>query len=1088
MGTDTRYRIMAQDIIKSTAELFGDEPKQEVVKSTEELFGRSAAPKSKWEQAKELMAGMESAGTLPRVGMWGSSGAKPITETVSEAGGIGPYLGRLASKEGLETTGKAAIEGAKGLAMMPVEVVKTVASGSPSKILKAVTSFATYPVEILKAFAADPVKAIQEHPVDMVLMAVSPMVGKRIGRLKAELKSGVLTNADLASALRETAMELNKAGADFNATTALVHQASVLERNPTFIVNERGVAKPTGPASRSLIQEGLDIQAAPLAKTMEQGPKTMPRELPTTVVDAEVMGAPSSAVEAALRAYAKAKPDAYNTALRVGGEIQIAGRRMKWDRANNQWIDVTPSKELHAGARPGEKDRFRMMIEGLIDDGDVVPPEVLAQYPDLAAKARAMAEAGGETPKVGLGLQQMRPESMPPAQRAMYDRLMAQRGSAAPVQPPIPAPKAQGERIVPGRAYVVQPTPGQEPIPHTTNKQGHVTLYEHEANAVKAINDRHVPSTETTIYWMQREPILKDALFHPQKAAEHTRGLMIKDAVRESKAWKRVAPNQERIGAYLEAQQSGGPETLRMMGINEVPQLTAAEMSVVKAIRANYDKWLGQINEARKVYGHDPITGVDSYAPMLRDPKALEALGIDLVREPNVEVLKAHLNAPRLKYLQERTGAKIPVSLKAYDIYRNYALQTSKYVTEAPVISKARAISNVLKDSGNANGVRNAIVRWADHLSGQAAPDFTQSPLYKRAVTFMNRNISRAALDANVRSVGVQPTSMIGTYAELGNKYTVEGLWDNAFPKRRSFAEANSNVLSTRNFDVNVTDITTPSGRGKALARGASKVLAKTSDIAITPLKIADKEMARSTWLGAQRRGVAPVKKGGLGMSPQESYRYADEVVIRTQGSGHPSDVAQIQYSTTGKLLTVFQTFTINQWNMFKHIFGYGNVLPTKARVGQVARLLMAIEATNFLFEDVLGVRSPLPAPEHAVMRGIKEDKSIPAIGLDVVKEFGESLPVVGGTIRYANRWKAPGPAAFQVGWDAYLRITEIIKKPTLKEYDFELIGKLAGIPGATQGRKIYTQVKRGVPLPEAILGLTKETEAAPKSNWSEGW
>jgi hypothetical protein len=473
---------------------------------------------------------------------------------------------------------------------------------------------------------------------------------------------------------------------------------------------------------------------------------------------------------------------------------------------------------------------------------------------------------------------------------------------------------------------------------------------------------------------------------------------------------------------------------------------------------------------------------------MLRDPKALEALGIDLVREPNVDVLKAHLNAPRLKYLQERTGAKIPVSLKAYDIYRNYAVQTSRYVTEAPVISKARAIADVLKDSGNADKVRNAVVRWADHQSGQAAPDFTQSPLYKRTVSFMNRNISRAALDANVRSVGIQPTSMIGTYAELGNKYTVEGLWDNAFPKKRAFAEANSNVLSTRSFDVNVTDISTPSNRGAAVVRAASKGMAAVSKVGITPLKIADKEMARSTWLGAQRRGAAPVKKGGFGMSPRESYRYADEVVVRTQGSGHPSDVAQIQYSTTGKLLTVFQTFTINQWNMFKDIFGGGNPRPTKTRVGQIARLLLAVEATNFLFEDVLGVRSPLPAPEHAVMRGIKEDKSIPAIGLDVVKELGESLPVIGGTIRYANKWKAPGPAAFQVGWDAFQRVQEIIKKPELKEYDFELIGKLAGVPGATQGRKIYTQLKRGVPWHIAILGLTKETEAKPKSSWSEGW
>ncbi len=414
-----------------------------------------SGPKSKLEQAKELLAGMEAAGTLPRVGMWGSSGAKPITETVSEAGGPADYWKQLISQEGLAKTGRSAVEGIKGLAQMPVQLgtlagramstlagkqlppqmgEQVEAGASPIEPIKQVADMATYPIKILKAFAANPVQAIQEHPVDLVLMTIAPALGKRIGKLKAELKSGILTNADLSAALRETAAELNKAGADFNATTAMVHQASVLERNPSFMVNAKGGAKPTGHASRSLIQEGLDIQAAPLAKTMEQGPKTMPHGLPTTVMDAEIIGAPSSAVEAALRAYAKAKPDAYNTALRVGGEIQIAGRRMKWDTAKNQWIDVTPTKELHAGAKPGD-DRLRMMIEGLIDDGDVVPPEVLAQYPDLAAKARAMAGAGGETPKVGLGLQNMTPESMAPAQRAAYDKMMTRRGGSQPATP-----------------------------------------------------------------------------------------------------------------------------------------------------------------------------------------------------------------------------------------------------------------------------------------------------------------------------------------------------------------------------------------------------------------------------------------------------------------------------------------------------------------------------------------------------------------------------------------------------------------------------------------------------------------------------
>lgn len=1138
---------MAQDIVKSTAELFGNE--QEVVKSTEELFGSLAkpvAPKSKWEQAKELLAGMEAAGTMPRVGMWGSTGAKPITETVSEAGGLGPYLGQLVSPEGLAKTGRSAVEGLRGLAQMPIQMGKTVGEAmatlagkqppppmpgieggappqSPLEPLKQLAGLATFPIEIMKAVAADPVRAIQERPVDIALLLATPIVGKFVKQWKA----GYLSKEGFSRALFETIDELNRGKADYNATYSPVHVGSNIEAPPTgFQMTPEGVGIPARPVKLPPIQEGLDAQAAGIAKTTEQGP-ILSRDWPTTEPAVPIPPPPTQLL-----------PNA-KYEVTPGGQVFRPGHSEKTRLVTMFREAESPIQYKEAGLRPQNTDDIRPLAgaahasEGgwspesiarakttkffILDKGTgKIRPLVGVDAVDIRPKpgeVKLQSTVGkpgyelvevGESAPLGLGLQKTGPESMAPAQRAAYDKYMAARDKqgvqyykpgAKATTPPAIEPTT-GAKIIRsatdapdyGRAYVVAPRAGEQLIPEKTNAQGRVTLWKHEADAVRNIKDRHIGVKETSIYWMEREPILRDGLWHPQKAAEATRGKMMKEAVVDTVSWKKTAPNQERIGAYLISQQKGGPETLKLMGMESAPTLTPQEMSVVTAMRAKYDAWLSRINEARAVYGNDPITGVDSYAPMLRDPKMLAELGIDIVKEPNVDMLKAHLSAPPLKYLQKRVGSILPAELRAYDIYRNYAVQTSKYVTEAPVISKARAISGVLKESGNAEAVRGKLTLWADHLSGQVAPDFIHSPLYRRTVNMLNRNISRAALDLNIRSASIQPTSLVGSYTYLGNKYMVEGLWDNVHPGKRAFAKTHSNVLSTRNFDVNVTDITTPITRGGKIRRGVSKAVAKVSDIAITPLKLGDYESAQATWLGAQRRGVAPTKKGGFGMTPEESYRYADEIVVKTQGSGHPSDIAEIQRSTTGKILTVFQTFTINNWNMLKDIFGGGLARPTKTRVGQIARLLMAVEATNFIFEDALGVRSPFPAPEHAVIRGIKEHKGAGEIALEAAKELTEVYPPFGGTIRYADRWRSPLPAVFQVSWDSYLRAQEILKKAKVNERDFENLGKLLGVPGASQGRKIWAAVKNGKSLKEAIFGAKEPSKKKSGSSWSKGW
>lgn len=351
-------------------------PTQEAVTAQDEWGplvppAKPIAPKSKREQAEELIAGMEAAGTMPRVGMWGDTGQAAAREKAIEtAGGTGPYLQQMFSGENLGAAGKNLIESVKnlpqgiagmigGLATVgpklaarvtglnaPGEVSPSMGTPVPDKgilgDISPITDIATFVPNLMKEWAADPAKAMRERGLDTILTVVAPYAGKGIGKLKAKLKAGVLSELDL----------------------------------------------------------------APVFKKMEQE-MSGPKEWSVTE------GAPSSAVEAGLRQYAKRNPDAYNTALRVGGEIQVAGKRMRWDREANKWIEEAPPiKELNAGARPDDT-------------------------PNL----------------LGLGLQQMTPESMSPAQKAVYDKYMTARqkpgaqyykpgGKAAPPKPAPPTAEA----------------------------------------------------------------------------------------------------------------------------------------------------------------------------------------------------------------------------------------------------------------------------------------------------------------------------------------------------------------------------------------------------------------------------------------------------------------------------------------------------------------------------------------------------------------------------------------------------------------------------------------------------------------------
>lgn len=156
--------------------------------------------------------------------------------------------------------------------------------------------------------------------------------------------------------------------------------------------------------------------------------------------------------------------------------------------------------------------------------------------------------------------------------------------------------------------------------------------------------------------------------------------------------------------------------------------------------------------------------------------------------------------------------------------------------------------------------------------------------------------------------------------AEVGPVWFGKGLADFADPRawaeNRDFVFERSGEMRNRmnevdrdvrehlrEIDVRLMDTT--SG---AIARGADLMKAH----AYQGIAMLDMASALPTWMGAYHKGMAPVEKGGKGLSEQDAIYFADKTVRNAHGGTGVKDLAAVQRGPEFfKLFTMFYTF----WN-----------------------------------------------------------------------------------------------------------------------------------------------------------------------------
>jgi hypothetical protein len=566
------------------------------------------------------------------------------------------------------------------------------------------------------------------------------------------------------------------------------------------------------------------------------------------------------------------------------------------------------------------------------------------------------------------------------------------------------------------------------------------------------------------------------------------------------------------VGKALAYLSEDGKQLMANMGI-EMPELTPLQWKAVSWIRSVYDKLLVQINKARTANGLKPINPRKNYFTFIRSLKGLQEAGIDLHSAPVSTINEALATGFRFakgrKYNPKLFN--VPIALDADMVLKHYAQQAHNHIHLADAIGTARAFLKPFKHPGQktpwfnlqeaAPAFHAELSQWADMVAGvaDAIPKIGGGARAYKILRGIQRNIAVGVLGWNVRSALIQPTALRLSYVMLGEHNLVNGVWKNfTSPKWRKFALRNSEVLMSRikgySMDVHM-QMAAEGGIGSKFWRGRQAFL----EASMKPLQVLDFETARATWIGAYRLAEKMYNKGkSIGRNHRlfkQAVRYADDVVVRTQASASIWDVTPIQRTTHGKFLTMFQTFVINEFDFLtSDLFKYKNPYVNMSGIGgNLGRLAIASGVINYFYEGVLKMRSPYPAPEVAYMRAIKQEKTDLQIAGMMAQEMLEIMPIVGGTFRWSTAWKTAMPAYPQTTFiDPVQMMIRLFNKPSITADQAEWIGKMAGVPGTSQGFKIWRRLKRGQTWVEAVLGVREEIKKKKRKrkikSATKGW
>jgi GNAT superfamily N-acetyltransferase len=565
------------------------------------------------------------------------------------------------------------------------------------------------------------------------------------------------------------------------------------------------------------------------------------------------------------------------------------------------------------------------------------------------------------------------------------------------------------------------------------------------------------------------EKKIKEMFVYPIREANKRAAEHFKSIHEKSQALEKSLPkgSSDKIGIYALSKDPEGIKVLEKMKV-EVPELTPEELKAYNWMRKGFEVFHEKVNAGRKAAGLEPMGKVDNYFKLAADISLAERLGFGL----NDAYFNKYLHNKGTSFTSalERTGGLKKARTDAFNIFNEYMQSATRHMYLSPETAKMREyFTKINLGKGKSIDIKDThptatkmVTEYLDFVVGQKKNTFPSGA--ESAIRFINDNNTIATLSASIRTPLVQPTALANTYAEIGPKYLKQGIAGLIDKEWYDFAIKESDHLLTREFDVNITP--TMSGAVGKVSRLRERF--NKSWIGMKPTMFLDHASAVATWIGAYKKAI---EVDGMVKGSKEAKQYADDVVVKTQGSAAKEDLAPIQRTNIGKFFTTFQTFVINNWNFLKkEVAGVKNSRISVAEgAHKTARILFAMTVINTLFEDVAGINSPLPSPINAATENYEETDSELKAATAAALESLQIMPGV-GNLRYGSTILGASPQLFS-DLSAKVRAAYTGKGTGREKSWPELAGKVAGVPGTAQATRVAKILERGGSIPQAVIG-----------------
>ena len=516
--------------------------------------------------------------------------------------------------------------------------------------------------------------------------------------------------------------------------------------------------------------------------------------------------------------------------------------------------------------------------------------------------------------------------------------------------------------------------------------------------------------------------------------------------------------------------------------------VTPREKEAYEASRQFYDQMWIELNQAREEMGVEPLPYNVDYFTFIRLDEYISKSGSNMIEASQSMIAKAlaaispnllepHHDAKTIKFPFEKRQKSIkPVDLNFNRVFELYTNRAKKYQHLGPLVARLREMTGkfhvgldkrggpvTFKMSDTAPVASEFLNSWADVIIGtrkrsELIPQQV-SDVYEAAVSLVTRNVATYTLGLAFRSFIIQPTANALTASWIGPKWVVEGHKQLLDPKMRKFAVDNSNHLISRSADVQLDEMA-----NVLVTSGVMEFHRKMSEKAFIPLQWLDIQSATAGWLGSYSKF-----KTVDGLSHEDAARAADRVIRKTHAAAGRGYRSPIQLTTTGRLVTLFQTFAIGEFayvvnevmtrtRMTDPATGRTIVPEAQAReqAKRVIKLLLVAGLVNALYEDGMGLNSPMPSPSRAFLKRMNEGDSMTEALIEIPKEFIAQVPVIGGGPAFGSSIAGAG---VQHLTDV---LTHFSNKTGPKKSGLELIAKTLGVPGGAQAKKSIKALNDG--------------------------